>query len=90
MGSSQSARKLTVDNENAIQVSQDALDRIQAQLNSRVSIVSALHNFISMSSLRIQNSKLFARTTIPLNIPLLTINKQPYKIYRLVYLISIH
>lgn len=59
MGSSQSARKLTVDNENAIQVSQEALDRIQAQLSSRVSIVSALHNFKSMSSPHNQNSKLF-------------------------------
>ncbi|XP_049874386.1 uncharacterized protein LOC126372609 [Pectinophora gossypiella] len=34
MGGSQSSRKLTVDNENAIQVSQEALDRIQAQLNA--------------------------------------------------------
>ncbi|XP_047985148.1 uncharacterized protein LOC125225456 [Leguminivora glycinivorella] len=32
MGGSQSTRKLSVDNENAIQVSQDALERIQAQL----------------------------------------------------------
>lgn len=58
MGSSQSARKLTVDNENAIQVSQEALDRIQAQLSSKVSIVSSLHNFISMSSPHNQNNKL--------------------------------
>ncbi|XP_004926237.1 uncharacterized protein LOC101739222 [Bombyx mori] len=35
MGSSQSARKLSVDNENAIQVSQEAIDRIQAQLNAK-------------------------------------------------------
>ncbi|CAH2102954.1 unnamed protein product [Euphydryas editha] len=35
MGGSQSTRKLSVDNENAIQVSQEALDRIQAQLNAK-------------------------------------------------------
>ncbi|XP_034834409.1 MICOS complex subunit MIC19-like [Maniola hyperantus] len=35
MGGSQSTRKLSVDNENAIQVSQEALDRIQDQLNAR-------------------------------------------------------
>lgn len=39
MGSSQSARKLSVDNENAIQVSQEAIDRIQAQLNAKVNIL---------------------------------------------------
>lgn len=38
MGASQSTRKLSVDNENTIQVSQEALDRIQAQLASRVNI----------------------------------------------------
>lgn len=37
MGGSQSTRKVTVDNENAIQVSQEALDRIQAQLNAKQS-----------------------------------------------------
>lgn len=36
MGGSQSTRKLSVDNENAIQVSQEALDRIQAQLSAKV------------------------------------------------------
>lgn len=36
MGASQSTRKLSVDNDNAIQVSQDALDRIQAQLAAKV------------------------------------------------------
>ncbi|XP_059058408.1 uncharacterized protein LOC131851863 [Achroia grisella] len=35
MGGSQSTRKISVDNENAIQVSQEALDRIQAQLSAR-------------------------------------------------------
>ncbi|OWR53408.1 uncharacterized protein LOC116779059 [Danaus plexippus] len=35
MGGSQSTRKLSVDNENAIQVSQEAVDRIQAQINSK-------------------------------------------------------
>ncbi|KOB78663.1 Uncharacterized protein OBRU01_02023, partial [Operophtera brumata] len=35
MGGSQSTRKVTVDNENAIQVSQNALDRISAQLASK-------------------------------------------------------
>ncbi|KAJ8735267.1 hypothetical protein PYW07_006887 [Mythimna separata] len=35
MGGSQSTRKVTVDNENSIQVSQEALDRIQAQLTSK-------------------------------------------------------
>ncbi|XP_053616730.1 uncharacterized protein LOC128678866 isoform X2 [Plodia interpunctella] len=35
MGGSQSSRKISVDNENAIQVSQEALDRIQAQLNAK-------------------------------------------------------
>ncbi|XP_047033019.1 uncharacterized protein LOC124639597 [Helicoverpa zea] len=35
MGGSQSTRKVTVDNENAIQVSQEALDRIQAQLTAK-------------------------------------------------------
>ncbi|XP_026731788.1 uncharacterized protein LOC113496684 [Trichoplusia ni] len=35
MGGSQSTRKVTVDNENAIQVSQEALDRIQAQLSAK-------------------------------------------------------
>ncbi|CAB3239615.1 unnamed protein product [Arctia plantaginis] len=35
MGGSQSTRKVTVDNENAIQVSQEALDRIQSQLNAK-------------------------------------------------------
>ncbi|XP_013191970.1 uncharacterized protein LOC106136079 [Amyelois transitella] len=35
MGGSQSTRKISVDNENAIQVSQEALDRIQAQLNAQ-------------------------------------------------------
>ncbi|CAG9796911.1 unnamed protein product [Diatraea saccharalis] len=35
MGGSQSTRKVTIDNENAIQVSQEALDRIQAQLTSK-------------------------------------------------------
>ncbi|CAK1544404.1 unnamed protein product [Leptosia nina] len=35
MGGSQSTRKLSVDNENAIQVSQEALDRIQAQLSAK-------------------------------------------------------
>lgn len=38
MGGSQSTRKLSVDNENAIQVSQEAVDRIQAQINSKVSM----------------------------------------------------
>lgn len=38
MGGSQSTRKVTVDNENAIQVSQEALDRIQAQLSSKVNM----------------------------------------------------
>lgn len=38
MGGSQSTRKLSVDNENAIQVSQEALDRIQDQLNARVNM----------------------------------------------------
>lgn len=38
MGGSQSTRKLSVDNENAIQVSQDALERIQSQLAARVNI----------------------------------------------------
>ncbi|KAL0851557.1 hypothetical protein ABMA28_007345 [Loxostege sticticalis] len=37
MGGSQSTRKVTVDNENAIQVSQEALDRINAQLSARQS-----------------------------------------------------
>ncbi|CAG9581026.1 unnamed protein product [Danaus chrysippus] len=37
MGGSQSTRKLSVDNENAIQVSQEAVDRIQAQINSKQS-----------------------------------------------------
>ncbi|XP_045524222.1 uncharacterized protein LOC123714122 [Pieris brassicae] len=35
MGGSQSTRKLSVDNENAIQVSQEALDRIQSQLSAK-------------------------------------------------------
>ncbi|CAH0694926.1 unnamed protein product [Spodoptera exigua] len=35
MGGSQSTRKVTVDNENAIQVSQEALDRIQSQLTAK-------------------------------------------------------
>ncbi|XP_072947069.1 uncharacterized protein [Epargyreus clarus] len=35
MGGSQSTRKLSVDNDNAISVSQEALDRIQAQLNAK-------------------------------------------------------
>ncbi|CAG4988892.1 uncharacterized protein LOC123701150 [Colias croceus] len=35
MGGSQSTRKLSVDNDNAIQVSQEALDRIQAQLSAK-------------------------------------------------------
>ncbi|KAJ8736643.1 hypothetical protein PYW08_007299 [Mythimna loreyi] len=35
MGGSQSTRKITVDNENSIQVSQEALDRIQAQLTAK-------------------------------------------------------
>ncbi|KAG6454917.1 hypothetical protein O3G_MSEX008952 [Manduca sexta] len=35
MGGSQSTRKLSVDNENAIQVSQEAIDRIQAQLQAK-------------------------------------------------------
>ncbi|KAM3960896.1 uncharacterized protein ACR2FA_005037 [Aphomia sociella] len=35
MGGSQSTRKISVDNENAIQVSQEALDRLQAQLNAK-------------------------------------------------------
>ncbi|XP_068626823.1 uncharacterized protein Chchd3 [Battus philenor] len=35
MGGSQSTRKLSVDNENAIQVSQEAIDRIQAQLTAK-------------------------------------------------------
>ncbi|XP_041975176.1 MICOS complex subunit MIC19 [Aricia agestis] len=34
MGGSQSTRKLSVDNDNAIQVSQEALDRIQSQLSA--------------------------------------------------------
>lgn len=44
MGGSQSTRKLSVDNENAIQVSQEALDRIQAQLNAKVYTFLTLHN----------------------------------------------
>ncbi|XP_075992254.1 coiled-coil-helix-coiled-coil-helix domain containing 3 [Anticarsia gemmatalis] len=35
MGGSQSTRKVTVDNEHAIQVSREALDRIQAQLDAK-------------------------------------------------------
>ncbi|CAH0405606.1 unnamed protein product [Chilo suppressalis] len=35
MGGSQSTRKVTIDNENAIQVSQEALDRIQTQLTGK-------------------------------------------------------
>lgn len=38
MGGSQSTRKVTIDNENAIQVSQDALDRIQSTLNAKVNM----------------------------------------------------
>ncbi|KAI8438040.1 hypothetical protein MSG28_010692 [Choristoneura fumiferana] len=37
MGGSQSTRKLSVDNENSIQVSQEALERIQAQLAAKQS-----------------------------------------------------
>lgn len=44
MGGSQSTRKVTVDNENAIQVSQEALDRINAQLSARVNMM--LHYII--------------------------------------------
>ncbi|CAH2049921.1 unnamed protein product, partial [Iphiclides podalirius] len=35
MGGSQSTRKITVDNENAIQVSQEAINRIQEQLSAK-------------------------------------------------------
>ncbi|KAG7310850.1 hypothetical protein JYU34_003681 [Plutella xylostella] len=37
MGGSQSTRKLSVDNDNSIQVSQEALDRIQSQLAAKAS-----------------------------------------------------
>lgn len=52
MGGSQSTRKLSVDNENAIQVSQEALDRIQAQLNAKVYTFLTLHNLTSMSCIK--------------------------------------
>lgn len=38
MGGQQSTRKVTVDNDNAIQVSQEALERIQTQLAAQVNI----------------------------------------------------
>lgn len=44
MGGSQSTRKLSVDNENAIQVSQEALNRISAQLSEKVNMM--LHYII--------------------------------------------
>lgn len=47
MGGSQSTRKVTVENENAIQVSQEALDRIQSQLNAQVNMM--LHYIISIN-----------------------------------------
>lgn len=59
MGATQSTRKISVDNENAIQVSQEALDRIQAQLSAKVNI---LPNYIILAQCQVflkQNSKLF-------------------------------
>lgn len=50
MGGSQSTRKVTVDNENAIQMSQDALDRITAQLNSKVNMMLHYIIFINVTS----------------------------------------
>lgn len=50
MGGSQSTRKVTVDNENAIQVSQDALDRISAQLASKVNMMLHYIIYINVTS----------------------------------------
>lgn len=44
MGGSQSTRKLSVENENAIQMSQEALDRISAQISQKVNMM--LHYII--------------------------------------------
>lgn len=43
MGGQQSTRKVTVDNDNAIQVSQEAIERIQTQLAAQVND-APLHN----------------------------------------------
>lgn len=48
MGGSQSTRKVTVDNENAIQVSQEALDRIQSQLTAKVNMMFHYIIFINV------------------------------------------
>lgn len=54
MGGSQSTRKISVDNENAIQVSQEAIDRIQERLATKV--IMFLH-YIILSMSRSAQSK---------------------------------
>lgn len=52
MGGSQSTRKISVDNDNSIQVSQEALERIQAQLAAKVMIILNYIIYINFSQIK--------------------------------------
>lgn len=52
MGGSQSTRKISVDNDNSIQVSQEALERIQAQLAAKVMIILNYIIYINVSQIK--------------------------------------